>query len=358
MVRRDAIRTALVAMALASVFLGLRVAGREVPPPGTVKPWNVFTDTYWPPSNQLEAAINIADGQAWATIAVDPLISRPEHYDLGRNELVYRGQRPLIGWVVIILAAGQPAAVPYALALLTVASIGFLVAASMFLAVRVGRDPKRAWVVAIMPGALLSVVLLTPDPLPVALAVLGVYWWLGGTTRDRMLAVAAFVAAALGRELLVLVPAVLALNQLVIGRVRVRRVLPLGLPVVASAGWIGSLRVRYGIWPTAADQVERVGLPFTGWVHALDHIEPLAWFSYALAVVLLVLAFRRDARSPLTWIAASFALLTMVIGENVLSTEPYRPLLCLWVFAVIVILPPAPKSAVKRATAVDVSSNT
>lgn len=356
--RRTAIGSALVTMVLASVFLGLRVAGRELPPPGAVKPPHVFTNTYWPPANQLEAAINIADGQAWATIALDPLISAPERYDSGEKELVYRGQRPLVGWVVLIAAAGQPAAVPYALAFVTVASTGLLVAASVFLAVRLGRDPKRAWVVAVMPGALLSIVLLTPDSLPVALAVLGVYWWLGGTARDRILAVAAFVAAALGRELLVLVPAVLALNQLLIGRVQLRRVLPLGLPLAASAGWIGSLRVRYGIWPTAADQVERVGLPFTGWMHALDHIEPLAWLSYALAVVLLALAFRRDVRSPLTWIAASFALLTAVIGENVLSTEPYRPLLCLWVFAVIVILPPPPSGVPTRAAVVDLSSGT
>ena len=336
-------------MALAMVFMGLRISSRDVPPPGIERPWNVFSNVYWPPSNQLEAAIIVGDGQAWATIANDPTVSHPELYTGEEIELVYRGQRPLIGWVVAILSAGQPGAVPYALAACTVASIGLLVVAAMYLASRLGRDPSRAWAVALMPGAMLSVVLLAPDPLPVALAVLGLYWWLGGTPRDRALAVVALVGAALGRELLVLVPVVLALHQLLIARLRLREILPLAAPVVAVAAWIGSLRVRYGIWPTAADQLERVGPPFSGWARALDHIEPLAWFSYVLGAVLLFLAFRRDARSPLTWIAASFALLTIVIGENVLSTEPYRPLLCLWVLSVIVILPAARKERSVRA---------
>ena len=138
---------------------------------------------------------------------------------------------------------------------------------------------------------------------------------------------------------MIIVPAVLALHDLVIGRRRFHSVLPLAIPPLVLAAWVGSLRVRHGAWPTQASSLERLAPPLAGWWRALPHLTPMVAVSYVLALVLIGVGLRRTPRSVLVWIAVAFAVSTVVLGDNVLSTESYRPLLAMFVFALIAVLP-------------------
>ncbi|GIU84896.1 MAG: hypothetical protein KatS3mg008_1671 [Acidimicrobiales bacterium] len=152
--------------ALAFLLLRLGAVEVEVPQDGE-KPWHVFADYYFPPRNALEAAIDVSDGQAWAALGNDPLASRPERFFGDSVEFVYRAQRPLIGWIVWALSLGNRRLVPYSLAAVTVLSAGALTWATFLLARGTRREDHWAPLVAAMPGVMLSVVILSPDPLPV-----------------------------------------------------------------------------------------------------------------------------------------------------------------------------------------------
>ena len=56
-------------------------------------------------------------------------------------------------------------------------------------------------------------------------------------------------------------------------------------------------------------------------------------------LVAVGIAVVRHRDSVLTWIAVAFALSTIFYGVEVLATESYRPLLAMYVFALIVALP-------------------
>ena len=168
---------------------------------------------------------------------------------------------------------------------------------------------------------------------------MGVVWWTDGPRRRRGWAVAAFVLAVLSREWLIIVPATVALHDLTVGRRRFREELPLLAAPLALGGWLLWLHHHIGDWPTQASSSERLAVPFAGWIRALSHLNPPLAISYLLAIVLLVISLGRDRRSVLAWVAVAFACSTVVLGENVLSTESYRPLLALFVFGLIASLP-------------------
>jgi hypothetical protein len=307
----------------------------ELPPPAE----HIFVTTYDPPANRLETVITVADGQAWAALAQDPTFSRPEVFTDGPDEFVYRAQRPLFGLLVWAASGGQPGAVPVALLVLTCMGVGALAFASTLLADQLGRIRRYAWVTVLLPGSLLIVVILGPEPFAVALAVLGVHWWLENPRRT-VLAVVALGAAVMTRDTLVLVPVAIAAWELVRNRVPVRRVLPLAVPPLVYAAWAVVLRIRWGYWPNQSSGLRgRLDLPFRGWIAAASDVELVRTGSFVLAAVLLALALVRHRESVLTWIAVAFALSTIFYGVDILATESYRPLLAMYVFALIAVLP-------------------
>jgi hypothetical protein len=335
--RQIAVIAAVLAGVAALAFGMLRIALVAIPPGPSAD--NVFTTTYDPPTSHLQAAIDVADGQAYAALAQDPTASHPEVFKDGPAEFVYRSERPLYGWLIWATSFGQPGWVPVAQLVVTALGVSALAAASVFLAAQQGRVRRWAPLVVLLPGCLLSVVILVPEALSAALAVMGVTWWIGDRRRPA-LALAALSLALLGREWMIIVPAVLALHDLVIGRRRFRSVLPLMIPPLMLAAWVGSLRWRHGAWPTQASSLERLAVPLAGWWRALPHLTSMVALSSGLAAVLIAIGLRRTPRSVLVWIAVVFALSTVVLGENVLSTESYRPLLAMFVFALIAVLPP------------------
>lgn len=81
-------------------------------------------------------------------------------------------------------------------------------------------------------------------------------------------------------------------------------------------------------------------MSFSGWMDAFGFMDAQAIAGWLLALADLAVAVRRHPRDPLTWMALAFALSTTVMGSNVLGTEAYRPLLAMYVFAFVAILPP------------------
>jgi hypothetical protein len=327
----------VVATLLALLMTGLRASSLDVAM-SSRDDGHIFTTTYDPPADRIESLIDVSDGQVWATLASDPTFSHPEAFKEGVNEFVYRAQRPLFPELLWVLSAGRPGLVPASLVLLTDVGVGLLAFGAVLLADQSGR--RRAWgaAAAAMPGSMLITVILGPEALAAALGVLGAYWWFG-PPRRAWLAVAFFVAAALMRDTMVLVPCTIAVYELVRRRRSLVGVAPLALPLLGYLGWIGSIRLRWGHWPTDPTAVSRVAAPFVGWYHALAAPEATRTAAFVLGAVLLVLAIRRSPGSPLTWIALSFALSTVFYGAEVLDTESYRPLLGMYVFALLAALP-------------------
>lgn len=298
-----------------------------------------FTTTYDPPQDRLQKVITIADGQAWAALAQDPTFSHPEVFKPGTAEFVYRAQRPVFGLLVWGASGGQAGAVPVALLVLTCLGVGALAYAATLLADQQGRVRRYAWLAAVLPGSMLVVVIMGPEPLSVALAVLGVYWWL---ERPRRLAwaVVALTVAVLMRDTLVLVPLAMAAWELVHNRSGLRRVLPLAIPPLGYATWVVVLRIRWGYWSNQSSSGRgRLDLPFRGWIGAIGDVGVIRTGSFVLGAILLAIAIVRHRESVLTWIAALFALSTIFYGVEVLATESHRPLLAMYVFALLVCLP-------------------
>jgi hypothetical protein len=338
-------RTALVAGAIATVAAGLLVVLRFAviqPPEGDPPPCErTFVRMYDPPRTKVDTMLIVDDGQAWAVLAQDPTFADPEVFCDGAGEFVYRAQRPMYGWIVWAASFGQPAAVPVALMVVSVLGVGLLAAAGVALAEHEGRLGRFGGLVALMPGAFYTVITFGPEALATGLCLLAIVWWTGPSRRPWA-AVAALTVAVLCRDILVVVPAAIGLFELV-RRVRpFRSLLPLGVPVAAYLGWIVSLKVRYGSWPSDRQKLERLAPPFRGLWQALAQFDSVKWFALLLAVVLLALAVRRSPRSMLTWIALAFAAVGVVLGENVWVTQFYRVLLPMYALALIAALPADP----------------
>jgi hypothetical protein len=236
---------------------------------------------------------------------------------------------------------GQPDWVPGSLVVLTCLGVGLLAAASVLLADQQGRVRRFAAFTVVLPGSLLILMILGPEPLGAALGVLGVYWWFG-PPRRAALAVLMFTLAVLTRDTMVLVPLAVAVFELVRARRGARYVLPLAIAPGVYLGWIAWLHARWGHWPTDP-HAQRLAPPFVGWVQSIGDVELIRTGSFILGAILLVVALRRAPGSPLTWIVVAFALSTVFYGAIVLGTESYRPLLAMYVFGVIVALPMDPR---------------
>lgn len=82
------------------------------------------------------AMLNAHDGQAFGSLALDPLLAHPERWTAGRVELGYRAARPMLGWMVMLTSFGSPAAVAWSLLAWTAIGIGLMAAAAVVLAAR------------------------------------------------------------------------------------------------------------------------------------------------------------------------------------------------------------------------------
>ena len=75
---RRCCRIAAVGGAVAFVLVLLAVVTSPAPPPGSTE--GGYTTLYTPPRSGFEVLLNHADGQAYATLAQDPSLARPEAF--------------------------------------------------------------------------------------------------------------------------------------------------------------------------------------------------------------------------------------------------------------------------------------
>jgi hypothetical protein len=275
----------------------------------------------------LEILLVQSDGQAFATLARDPSLSRPA--DFGTTaEAAYRWQRPLLSYAAWTASFGRPGWVPPALAILFVAATGAAAAGLALLLERRGCRPWPAIGLMLLPGTYASLEYFGPELLGLALVVWGLVAWTDQRHPRAVTAIVLFTLAGLARETFLLVPAALALSA-----VWNRRFRDAALLATSTAGWcawIVVVRVRAGAWPMDAGE-GRLTRPFAGLITAFRHAPASATLPYlvlgaVLAVVVAILC-RRDALCVIVVVHAAFASL---LGEFVWAD---------WQFYARVLLP-------------------
>lgn len=272
----------------------------------------------FPTSGALNVMLAQGDGQAFAQLATDPTLSHPEAF-AGQTaatavgvEAAYRAQRPLLGYLAWALSRGQPELVGAALVVWAVAGGGLACGALAALIVdRGGGRPELALLVLGLPGSLLATSWLGPELAALGLAAAGWLWW----DRGRSLpAVAAFTAAALARESMLVVPA--ALGAWCLFRQKVlKRALVLVVPAAVLGAWAALVRLRFGAWPSEAD-AGRIGPPFVGLAGSLGAMSAvdLAFVLVNASLAVVVVRFRRD---PLAWVVGLSLILASTAGWDV-----------------------------------------
>lgn len=344
-----------IGMFCALVALAVLVTATLAVPQSVVQnPGKAYAPAYLKPTDKLQVRYDLHDGQAFAALAMDPLLRRPHTWAGGNINEAYRAGRPLVGWITWAGSLGQPGAVEWVLAALSILSIGFL----GFATSRFARfsDRKADWsiLVLVVPGALVS--LIYPglsDPLGAAFAILGLCHW---RTGRRTSAVVLLVLAALSRDTCILVAVALAIDML-IDRRPLREIAPLSIPVLVYLGWITVVRFRLGVWPTAYPS--NLVAPFTGLLREMR----TGWsasgaVAAALLIGLLIAALMRRPPRFVVVLIACFILLALCGGAptwHAMRDGIARSLLPAEVVALVVLLPRLP---IKRRVYADGSSDT
>jgi hypothetical protein len=206
------------------------------------------------------------DGVYFYAIALDPFARNHDIYS--RIDLhEYRYGHPGFGWLSRIFSLGGIRTLPLSMLAVALAGMGVAGWAVSRIAERLGRSPWWGLMIAVNPGLVFSVTVLTSEPVGVAIASVGLLLWLRGRP---VVAAVAFAGACLVKELFVLVPAALfawELLQLVRHRSMPGRGLRLALlavSVVPLAWWYVYLRLHFGVLPAAAEP-GNIGAPFLGW---------------------------------------------------------------------------------------------
>lgn len=296
-----------------------------------------YVRLYDHPDTQLQAILNQGDGQAFAALAQDPLLRRPEVFRAGPAEAAYRAQRPLLGWMAWALSGGQAGLVPLVLVLLSIAGFAALGAAVAWLLARRGASVLWALLVLLSPGAMVTLDWTGPEALGTAAALLGFGLWMDERRRPALVAL---VAAGLLRESLLLVPVAMAAHALLLERRSWRSVAPLATPLVSYAAWVALVRLRLDALPSDAGQ-GRLAAPFTGLLKATD-----GWGAGDLAVALLIVGVGAAAvavgrKEPAAWTAGAYVLASFTFGSEVWRrVEDFgRVLLPVLAFGVLVVAP-------------------
>jgi hypothetical protein len=279
------------------------------------------------------------DGQAFGQIALDPTM-RDARAEFGSpSAAAYRESRPVYGWMAFVASTGGDGEdVANALLVLSVLSVALLAAAAGAFARRVGRPPAAGALVALLPGAAITV--FAPggaEALGCAAAVLGLAWWMD---RRYTEAIVLFSLAALTRETLLLFPLCLAAYE--IWSKRKTLAAYLSIPCIVYASWIGVVRWRVGALPSDASG-GRLALPLSGLLRAQAHWSQM---SVAVAIGIVGLATFAALRlnfGPMRALVIGHLGLALVMGELVwLSWRDFsRVLLPITVLGIVGLWPKA-----------------
>jgi hypothetical protein len=293
----------------------------------------------------MQVSLNEADGQAFAALAQDPALRRPEVFRQGPAEAAYRAQRPVLGWLAWLASAGRTELVPEALYGVTLLSMAVFALGAASLAARFGRSTLVVWAVALLPGAIVTVQRTGPELLATAAAMVAVGEWSRFDEVNRrgsraVVVAAALVVSVLCRETMLVVAAVMGLHALWNRGLTARRASALLCAPLVYVFWVGVVRTRYGAWPEGA-VADRVSLPFVGLADAAADWQMTDVLCAATGVVLLVMALVRGRRELPTFVAMGFAALATVLGPAVWADwrDWSRVLLPMFAFSAVMALP-------------------
>ncbi len=300
----------------AVVFAGLvaRAQTLEIAP----SPGEFYAPAFRSETSGPGAVLNAHDGQAFGSLALDPLLSRPDDWGGGNAEMAYRAARPLLGWLVMLTSFGSATAVEWSLLAWTAIGIAMMAAGAVLLAGHWGRESDWVPLLVFLPGVA-GLVLFggLSDGLATGLALLGLAWWLEG--RDRW-AIVALCLAALAKETTLVVPLALLLSA------RRGRVLRLLVPFGVYAAWCGAVWLRLGAFPTDA-RAGRLGLPPGNLATALGSWSWVQVLGAVTVVVLAAVAWRRAPCREVRWLVVLSMLFAATMGPVVLRAWDFTRLL-------------------------------
>jgi hypothetical protein len=309
---RTVIAAGLVGTLIAAFFVfGLESAANPDCCPGK----HPYVLLYDHPRSQIEAFLVTGDAQAFAALAQDPLLARPQVITAA-GEYAYRAQRPLWGYLTWAVSLGRPDATGWALVALAILACGAACIVTGLLLDERGASPW--WSLVVIAAGLETLSELTPELLAFALLAAGVLAW---EREKRRSAIALLCLAVLARESMLVGVAALALWELVHTHdgwpPRVRATFPFAWPFAAYAAWATLLRVRLGSWPTGRADTRLA--PFgSGLLASVRGTVPTGLavgvlVGAALCASAVVLA-RHDR---LTWITLAFAVFATTFSREV-----------------------------------------
>jgi hypothetical protein len=295
-----------------------------------------YTHLYAGTRRPLGVMMARGDGQAYAAVAQDPALRRPQAWFSGAHQEALWAHRPLLPYLAALGGVRGRSGVEWAQMVIVVLSGGLLAAGAGALCVS-WRLPSLIGVfVALLPGAVDSFWYLTVDPLAVGLVLIGYWCW----REERPAAgIVLFSLAALGRETMLVVPAILALGEII------RRRLPSALLIggVPALVWLTStvaVNVRLGLHPLASGSSGEVVAPFTGLVHGAAQwhhwFEPVILASVILATALVAALRPRDTVNR---VVLAYGALAALLGTNIWAFwgNAARVLLPLHAFALLAL---------------------
>lgn len=305
---------------------------------------DTYVRTFASTSRPVEVALATGDGQAFAAMAMDPTMARPEVYVTGVPEAAYRAQRPLAGYAAWALSLGRPRLVAPVLAVLFVVGQALAVAAAAVLLRRRGGRPELAILVAALPPSFAALQWFGPEPLGLAFVLAGVLAWERRSGRSVWAATALFTLAGLTRETNLVVPIALGLVGLVRRSRPTSELLALATPGVAWLAWAVVVNARLGVWPWAAGEC-RLSLPLVGLRGGAEMwpsppvVDVVLLLSIAAVAVACVLMRRAD---DLTWVVVGFVVFISLVGDCVWAEWEHftRPLLPFYVLGIVALATP------------------
>ncbi|MDQ6798558.1 MAG: hypothetical protein M3011_11180 [Actinomycetota bacterium] len=287
------------------------------------------------------AMLNAHDGQAFGSLALDPLLRRPTDWTGGRPEMAYRAARPFLGWLVMVTSFGSTTAAAWSLLVWTAIGIGVMAAGALVLASHWGRGGDWVPLLLLLPGVAGQLLFGgLSDGLATGFALLGLAWWL--ERHDRW-AIMALCVAVLCRETTLLVPVALLLSA---DRDRRLRLLT---PFCAYAGWVGVVWLRLHVLP-ATGHPGLLGVPPLNFFTTVPSWSWIEVLGAASIVALLVVAWVRAPGTEIRWLVALSALFGLTLGPFVLRSWDFtRPLLPVTVIGACLlarkVAEPGPKAA-------------
>jgi hypothetical protein len=332
---------AVLAGVLALVLVLVAGTSAQVPPPGSNAVG--YVSRFSPPRTSFEVLLDHGDGQAYAALAQDPALNRPDVFGEGRGQAAYFAQRPVIGYLVWALSLGRPGNIQLAFTIAMVLSAALCGAAATALlqALAGGQDARFAIAVLILPGAFVSIYWFGQEVLALGFALVGLTLWFKRRPSPVWAAVA-FGVAGLTRETMLLVPLVLGAYELLTASTgwaaRVRRVVPLAAAAVPYLVWLLVVRARLG---TNAAPRGTLSLPFAGVAGSIPQWGPTEVVVAVLFVGLAAVALVRRHEGILAWLVGAYLGLSVLLGSLVWNgwEDFARVLLPGMAFAVLSLIP-------------------